>query len=91
MRYFIIIFIGIFLSFGHAYAAIKPCKELKTEIAVKIDAAKVPSYVLFIEKNNKTKKGNRKDGGKIVGSCDGGTKKIIYINRLKNKIKSSLL
>jgi len=54
-----------------AHAA-KPCEELKTEIAAQIDANHVPSYTLEIVANDQV--GDRQ----VVGSCDGGTKKIVY-------------
>ncbi|RSC28273.1 DUF1161 domain-containing protein [Pseudomonas putida] len=56
-----------------ALAAVKPCEELKTEIEAKIQAAGVPSYTLEIVPNSDVS-----DPNMVVGSCDGGTKKIIY-------------
>jgi hypothetical protein len=50
----------------------KDCDELKSEIDAKIQAIGVKSYSLKI-----VHKENVKDG-KVVGTCDGGTKKIIY-------------
>lgn len=52
--------------------AAKPCEELKSEIAAKLDAKKVSGYKLEIVDTDKV--GDRK----VVGSCDGGTKKIVY-------------
>ena len=57
----------------HAQAA-KPCEELKAEIAKKMEANKAMSYTLEIVPTEKVKEGD----GKVVGSCDGGTKKIVY-------------
>jgi outer membrane lipoprotein-sorting protein len=56
---------------GHAQAA-KPCEELKTEIAAKLDAKGVKSYTLEIVDKDKDAE------GKVVGTCGGGTKKIMY-------------
>ena len=56
-----------------ALAAPKPCEELKQEIEVKIQAAGVASYTLEIVPNDEAQ-----DPNMVVGSCDGGTKKIIY-------------
>jgi translation initiation factor 2 alpha subunit (eIF-2alpha) len=56
-----------------AWAAPKPCEELKQEIEVKIQAAGVPSYTLEIVDNDEVQ-----DQSMVVGSCAGGTKKIIY-------------
>jgi hypothetical protein len=56
---------------AHAQAA-KPCDDLKTEIAGKLDAKGVKGYTLDIVAKDK-------DGdGKVVGTCEGGTKKIVY-------------
>ena len=56
---------------SYAQAA-KPCEELKTEIATKLDAKGVKSYSLeIVAKDQDT-------DGKVVGNCEGGTKKIVY-------------
>ncbi|EPA96492.1 DUF1161 domain-containing protein [Pseudomonas umsongensis] len=56
-----------------ALAAPKPCEELKAEIEAKIQARGVTSYTLEIVTNDEVH-----DQNMVVGSCDGGTKKIIY-------------
>nr|WP_298111905.1 DUF1161 domain-containing protein [uncultured Pseudomonas sp.] len=56
-----------------AVAAPKPCEELRAEIEVKIQAAGVASYTLEIVPNDEAQ-----DPNMVVGSCDGGSKKIIY-------------
>ncbi|HSX90524.1 MAG TPA: DUF1161 domain-containing protein [Pseudomonas sp.] len=58
---------------GAAVAAPKPCEELRAEIEVKIQAAGVASYTLEIVPNDEAQ-----DPNMVVGSCDGGSKKIIY-------------
>jgi hypothetical protein len=50
----------------------KACEELKAEIDAKLQQKGVKSYALDIVPNE-----NVKDE-KVVGSCDGGTKKITY-------------
>ena len=50
----------------------KPCEELKSEIAAKLDAKGVKSYSLEIVPKDQDAE------GKEVGSCEGGTKKIMY-------------
>ncbi len=55
-----------------AQTGIKPCDDLKTEIAKKLDAKGVSNYTLTI-----VDKGKEADA-KIVGSCQGGTKSILY-------------
>ena len=64
-----LLFVG---TLGYAQTARKPCDELKAEIAKKLDAKGVTSYTLEIV--DKGKEGD----GKVVGSCDGGTKSIVY-------------
>ena len=56
-----------------ALAAPKNCEELKAEIEAKIQANNVSSYTLEIVKNEDVH-----DQNMVVGSCEGGTKKIIY-------------
>jgi hypothetical protein len=51
---------------------IKACEELKSEIAAKLDAKNVVGYTLEIVANADV--GERK----VVGSCEGGKKKIVY-------------
>jgi hypothetical protein len=50
----------------------KACEELKAEIDAKIQAKGVKTYTLEIVPTEQVKDGT------VVGSCDGGTKKIIY-------------
>ncbi len=50
----------------------KPCEELKAEIAKKIEANQVKSYTLEVVDKDK------EADGKVVGTCEGGTKKIVY-------------
>ncbi len=56
---------------GYAQGA-KACEELKTEIAAKLDAKGVKSYTLDIVAKDADA------DGKVVGTCEGGTKKIVY-------------
>ena len=62
--------LGLLLT-SPAFAA-KSCDELKAEIDAKIQANGVKSYRLEIVTSADVK------DGKVVGSCDGGTKKIVY-------------
>jgi len=54
----------------------KPCEELKSEIAKKLDASGAKSYTLEIVAKDKDA------DGKVVGSCGGGTMKIVYLKAL---------
>jgi hypothetical protein len=56
-----------------ALAAPKPCEELKAEIEAKIQARGITSYTLEIVTNDEVH-----DQNMVVGSCEAGTKKIIY-------------
>lgn len=56
-----------------AQARTKPCEELKAEIETKIQAAGVTSYTLEI-----VTAGEALDPNMVVGSCEGGTRKIVY-------------
>ena len=49
-----------------------PCEDLKAEITKKLDAKGVKAYTLDIVAKDKEAE------GKVVGSCEGGTKKIVY-------------
>ena len=60
------------LAASSTFAAGKPCEELKTEIAAKLDAKKVTGYTLDIVDADKA------GDSKVVGSCEGGAKKITY-------------
>ncbi len=52
--------------------ALKACDELKSEIDAKLKANGVKSYSLEIVPNEQAK------DGKVVGTCDRGSKKIVY-------------
>lgn len=56
-----------------ALAAPKDCEELKAEIEAKIQANNVSSYTLEIVPNSEVH-----DQNMVVGSCENGTRKIIY-------------
>jgi len=54
------------------FAQAKPCEDLKSEIAKKLDAKGVTGYTLTIVDKGK------EAGGKVVGSCGGGAQSIVY-------------
>jgi Protein of unknown function (DUF1161) len=71
-----LLFLGAFgfaQSAQTAPAARKSCDDLKAEIAKKLDAKGVVGYTL-----DAVDKGKESADGKIVGSCDGGTKSMVY-------------
>lgn len=53
-------------------AEIKSCDALKAEIEAKLQAKGVTNYVLEVVEVSAIK------DEKVIGSCDGGTKKITY-------------
>jgi len=55
-----------------ALAQVKPCEELKSEIETKIKNNGVKVFTLTIVDKDAA------EDGKVVGTCDGGTKKIVY-------------
>jgi hypothetical protein len=66
------------LAGSSAFAAGKPCEELKTEIAAKLDAKKVTGYTLdIVDAKADDKAGN----ARVVGTCEGGAKKITYAKK----------
>jgi hypothetical protein len=60
------------LALFPAYAQKKSCDDLKAEIEAKLKAKGVKGYSLDILASAEAK------DAKVVGSCDGGTKKIVY-------------
>lgn len=67
----LLVVIGFSVLSLSAFAA-KPCGELKNEIADKLDTKGVKNYTLSIVENADV------TDQKVVGSCEGGTKKITY-------------
>jgi len=63
----------LLLSAAAFSQAPKTCEDLKAEIAKKIEANGVKTYTLdIVDKDKDT------PDGKVVGTCGGGTKKIVY-------------
>jgi hypothetical protein len=63
--------VGLAVS-GPALAQKKDCGELKGEIEAKIKKNGVDKFTLDVVEADKQAE------GKIVGTCEGGTKKIVY-------------
>jgi hypothetical protein len=57
---------------GSVWAQRKPCEELKAEIDAKIRKNGVETFTLDIVEVDAQAE------GKVVGTCDGNTKKIVY-------------
>lgn len=67
----VILFITIAFATMPAFAK-KSCEELKSELEAKIQAKGVKAFTLTIVPQNE------KTDLRVVGTCDGGAKKIIY-------------
>ncbi|MFI7858612.1 DUF1161 domain-containing protein [Pseudomonas promysalinigenes] len=63
--------VGLMAVASGAMAAGKPCEELKAEIAQKLDAKGVQGYALEVVQKGEV-------NGKVIGSCEGGSKEIVY-------------
>jgi hypothetical protein len=62
----------LILASGTAFGQAKSCEELKGEIEAKIRANGVAEFTLTIVDKDAP------DDGKVVGTCGGGSKKILY-------------
>jgi len=71
MKQHLILAAAALLLSAPAFAA-KSCEELKSEIAAKLDGKGVTGYTLEIVPADQV--GDKK----VVGSCEGGSKKITY-------------
>jgi uncharacterized protein DUF1161 len=58
-----------------ALAAATSCEDVKAQIAAKLDAKGVKNYTLDIVAADAVQ------DRQVVGSCDGGTQKIVYQRR----------
>jgi hypothetical protein len=67
-----IVFGSTLLLGSFAAIAAKPCEELKSEIAAKLDANGVKNYSLDVVSADEAA------DQKVIGSCEAGTKKIVY-------------
>jgi hypothetical protein len=68
----ILLAVGLLSITGTTLAAGKSCDDVKAEIDAKIKAKGVASYTL-----EAVDKGSAADG-KVVGTCEGGSKEIVY-------------
>ena len=67
----LVVVLSLCLAAFPAFAQ-KACEELKNEIAAKLEAKGVKNFQLEIVASEEAK------DQKVVGSCEGGKKKIIY-------------
>jgi Protein of unknown function (DUF1161) len=64
--------VALALATSPAMAQVKPCEELRSEIEAKIKNNGVEVFTLTIVDKDAA------EDGKVVGTCDGSTKKIVY-------------
>jgi hypothetical protein len=64
--------VALALATSPVMAQVKPCEELKSEIEAKIKNNGVTAFTLTIVDKDAP------EDGKVVGTCDGSTKKIVY-------------
>lgn len=69
-----LIFVAMLACTAQAHAA-KACEELKTEVAAKLDGKNVKGYTLEVVASDKV------GDAKVVGSCEGGAKKLTYAKK----------
>ena len=69
------LFVALAVCLPSVWAQVKSCEELKSEIAAKIEANGVKNYTLEIVASDAA------SDGKVVGTCEGGTKKIVYTRK----------
>ncbi|RYY01271.1 MAG: DUF1161 domain-containing protein [Gammaproteobacteria bacterium] len=67
----LIALVALTMIVSPAFAS-KNCEELKSEIAAKLEAKGVTGYTLEIVPTEEVK------DQKVIGSCEAGTKKIVY-------------
>ncbi len=67
--------VALSLGCAAAFAAAKPCDELKAEIAAKLDEKGVKGYEIAVVDSDKVGE------AKVIGSCDGGAKKLTYVRK----------
>jgi hypothetical protein len=72
---------GLILASATSLAAVTSCEEISGKIEAKLQGKGVKNYTLqVVGKDTETK-------NRVVGSCEGGSKKIIY-TRAANSAKS---
>lgn len=73
MKRYVLFAAAIMLS-ANAFAT--PCDEVKTAIAAKLDAKHVSGYTLDVVPAEQAG-----SDAKVVGTCEGGAKKIVYAKK----------
>ncbi len=72
MKRYVLLLFAFLVPLSVITQAGKPCEGLKSEIAKKLEANGVKTYSLDIVAKDKDA------DGKVIGTCEGGSKKIVY-------------
>ncbi len=75
MKIFFMFIAAAALCCGSAFAEIKSCDELRSAIDAGLQAKGISGYTLDIVPRGQA------TGKKVVGTCEGGSKKIIYSHK----------
>ncbi|MES2049473.1 MAG: DUF1161 domain-containing protein [Pseudomonadota bacterium] len=74
---------GLILLSATSWAAVTSCDAIKSKIETKLEGKGVKHYALqMVAKDTETK-------DRVVGTCEGGSKKIIYTRAGKNEKKAT--
>jgi hypothetical protein len=68
----VLLAVGLMMMAGSAVAAGKPCAQLQAEIDAKIKANGASGYSLEVVERGTNA------SGEVVGTCEGGTRQIVY-------------
>lgn len=72
---------GLILISATSWATVTSCDDLKSKIETKLEGKGVKNYTLqVVAKDTETK-------DRVVGNCEGGSKKIIYTRAGKSEKK----
>ena len=72
----VVITLGLLALSGGAFAAGTSCDTVKADIDAKLQAKQVAHYSLEV-----VDKGSASASAKVVGSCEGGAKKVTYTKK----------
>ncbi len=74
MKFNVVLAVALLACTAQAHAA-QSCDELKTKVTTKLEGKGVKGYTLEIVANDQA------GDAKVVGSCEGGTKKLTYTRK----------
>lgn len=74
MKFSFLLTVALLACTAQAHAALS-CEELKSKVSAKLDGKNVKGYTLEVVSNDKV------GDAKVVGSCEGGAKKLTYTRK----------